>query len=141
MKAKSFSNEVPLPLDSLAQQNELIPPFIRTIAVRLCWAATADETEAFRLLSAPYESNVLTLEDKQQLCACFPFMISLEAPASIADYTISLVTIWLAIEEMYHRGAVLPEQIMQGLMEKAATVQVHNCREKGNDVVIPEPRY
>jgi hypothetical protein len=35
----------------------------------------------------------------------------------MADYTILLVTVWLDIEELYHRGVVLPEQIMQGLME------------------------
>jgi hypothetical protein len=51
----------------------------------------------------------------------------------MADYTILLVTVWLNIEELYHRGVVLPEQIMQGLMEKATTMRAHDCREENRE--------
>ena len=70
----------------------------------------------------------MTEEDKQQLLICFPFMASLPALASVADYTIMLVSLWLNIEEMYHRGTLLPEAIMQGLMKKTATPQAQDCR-------------
>ena len=45
----------------------------------------------------------------------------MNATAPIADYTIMLVSLWLAIEEMYHRGKLLPDEIMQGLMAKTTT--------------------
>lgn len=128
MKAESHHSRLPLHLDPLSERNVLVPPFVKTIAVRLCWASSVDEAEAYRLLSLPYYHDVVTEDDRVQLCARFPFMAALRAPTAIADYTISLVTVWLLIEEMYHRGTVLPDDIMRGLMKKTTTIPAHDCR-------------
>lgn len=129
MKAESHSQGHPLHLDPLSEQNVLVPPFVKTIAVRLSWVATGDEDELYQLLSWPYYHHEVTGEDFSRLSARLPFMALQVAPLAIADYTILLVTVWLDIEELYHRGVVLPEQIMQGLMKKATTTRAHDCRE------------
>lgn len=131
MKAESHSQGHPLQLDPLSEHNVLVPPFVKTIAVRLSWVATGDEAELYHLLSSPYYRDAVTREDMALLSARLPFMAMLDVPLTIADYTILLVTIWLNIEELYHRGTVLPEHLMQGLMQKAATTQAHDCREEG----------
>ncbi|WP_342323703.1 hypothetical protein AAEY27_04425 [Kosakonia sp. BYX6] len=129
MKADAYNNGLPVHPDPLLEQPAAIPPFVKTMAVRLSWASAVGEPYAYHLLSAPYHHGVVTSEDKQQLLAHFPFMA--ELPEEIADYTIMLVTLWLNIEELYHRGTVLPEGIMQALMKKTATMPLHDCREKG----------
>lgn len=128
MNAESHCHGLTPRLDPLSEQLPPIPPFVKTIAVRLSWACSMEEAEVYRQLSAPWYHGVVTEEDKQQLLICFPFMASLPALASVADYTIMLVSLWLNIEEMYHRGTLLPEAIMQGLMKKTATPQAQDCR-------------
>ncbi|MGY5955564.1 hypothetical protein ACUY4R_001337 [Kosakonia sp. BK9b] len=128
MKAESHRSRLPLDLEPRPECNVLVPPFVKTIAVRLCWASSVEEAEAYRLLSSPYYHDAVTEDDRTQLCARFPFMAAMSVPATIADYTISLVTVWLLIEEMYHRGTVLPDDIMRGLMKKTTTMQAHDCR-------------
>ncbi len=125
MKAQSFDQDLPLHPQPGAMHNIAIPPFVKTMAVRLSWASSVAEPEAYRLLSAPFHIGEVTVENRKQLLVRFPFMRELDAPAPIADYTIMLVSLWLAIEEMYHRGTLLPEQIMQGLMAKTTTTPAH----------------
>lgn len=141
MNAESHSHAFSLRPDPLSEQHAPIPPFVKTIAVRLCWASSVDEAETYGLLSAPYHHGAVTMDDKQQLLSRFPFMVSLHAPAPIADYTIMLVSVWLYIEEMYHRGTLLPEEIMQGLMKKTATLQAQDCRNNNDPAAaISAPR-
>lgn len=129
MKAESQSQGHPLHLDPLSEQNVLVPPFVKTIAVRLSWVATGDEAELYQLLSRPYYHDEVSADDFARLSARLPFIVPQTTPLAIADYTILLVTVWLSIEELYHRGVVLPEQIMQDLMKKTTTTQAHDCRE------------
>ncbi|MBV8873357.1 MAG: hypothetical protein JO014_11625 [Metakosakonia sp.] len=133
MKAESQSQGHPLHLDPLPDENVLVPPFVKTIAVRLSWVASGDETELYQLLSRPYYQDEVSPEHFARLSARLPFIASQQVPLAIADYTILLVTVWLNIEELYHRGVVLPEQIMQGLMEKATTIREHDCREENRE--------
>ncbi|MCZ3383542.1 MULTISPECIES: hypothetical protein [Kosakonia] len=141
MKTQSFGQDLPLHPDPQATQNIPIPPFVETIAVRLSWASSVAESEAYRLLAAPYYHGAVTAENREQLLARFPFMAELNAPAPIADYTIMLVSLWLTIEEMYHRGKLLPDEIMQGLMAKTTTTHLRDCRENENGCTqnIPQP--
>lgn len=129
MKAESHSQGDSLHLAPLSEHNVLVPPCVKAIAVRLSWVATGDEAVLYQLLCAPYYHDGLTSEDLAQLSARLPFLATQKAPLAIADYTIMLVTVWLNIEELYHRGIVMPEQIMQGLMQKTATMSPHDCRE------------
>ncbi len=124
----------------LAEQNASIPPFVKTIAVRLSWACSLEEADVYSQLSAPWHHGMVTEEDKQQLLVHFPFMAPLHAPASVADYTIMLVSLWLNIEEMYHRGTLLPEELMQGLIKKSATLQAQDCRHDQDSAAASAPR-
>lgn len=128
MKAQSSDQDLPLHPQLRSVQNSATPPFIKSIAVRLSWASSVAEPEAYRLLSAPYHCGEVTVQNREQLLVRFPFMRELSAPSPIADYTIMLVRLWLTIEEMYHRGTLLPEQIMQELMAKTAATLAHDCR-------------
>ncbi|GJL38155.1 hypothetical protein TUM17576_49750 [Enterobacter hormaechei] len=133
MKAESQSQGHPLHLDPLSDKNVLVPPFVKTIAVRLSWVAAGDENELYQLLSRPYYEDGVSIEYFARLSARLPFVASQQVPLAIADYTILLVTVWLTIEELYHRGVVLPEQIMQELMEKATTLRAHDCRKENRE--------
>lgn len=133
MKAEPQSQGHPLHLDPLSDENVLVPPFVKTIAVRLSWVAAGDESELYQLLSRPYYQDEVSTEHFARLSARLPFIASQQAPLAVADYAILLVTVWLNIEELYHRGVVLPEQIMQGLMEKATTMRAHDCREENRE--------
>lgn len=126
-------NGQPLPLEPHTKQNVQLPPFVKTIAVRLAWVTRGDESEIYPLLSRPYYHDAVTADDSAQLHARFPFMIFPTPSIPVADYTIMLVTLWLHIEEMYHRGTVLPEQIMQALQKKTTTLQPQDCRESLRD--------
>lgn len=126
MNAKT-QNGQPLPLESHVDVQ--VPPFVKAIAVRLAWVSRGEEADIYRLLSRPYSHAVVTAEDSAQIGARFPFMVFPAQSIAVADYTIMLVTLWLNIEEMYHRGNVLPEHIMQALQKKTTTPQVQDCRE------------
>ncbi|KDE35571.1 hypothetical protein AW40_14880 [Kosakonia radicincitans UMEnt01/12] len=140
MNAESHGHDLTSSLTPLAEENTSIPPFVKTIAVRLSWACSLEEVDVYRQLSAPWYQGVVTEEDKQQLLVHFPFMAPLHAPASVADYTIMLVSLWLNIEEMYHRGTLLPEELMQGLIKKSATSQAQDCRHNRDSVAASAPR-
>jgi len=140
MNAESHCHGLTPGLGPLAEQNALIPPFVKTIAVRLSWACSLEEADVYRQLSAPWHHGVVTEENKQQLLVHFPFMAPLHAPASVADYTIMLVSLWLIIEEMYHRGTLLPEELMQGLIKKSATLQAQDCRHNQDSAAASAPR-
>jgi hypothetical protein len=133
MNAESQRNGYSFPLEPCSESDVLIPPFVKTIAVRLAWATAGEEAEIYRLLSRPYLLGEVTCEDSAPLSTRFPFMTFPALPLPVADYTIMLVTLWLYIEEMYHRGMVLPEQIMQALQKKTATLQGQDCREEVRD--------
>jgi len=133
MNAESQRNGHPLPLESLCASTARVPPFVKAIAVRLAWVTRGEDVEIYPLLTRPYLHDAVTAEDGALLCARFPFMTFQALPLPVADYTIMLVTLWLYVEEMYHRGTVLPEQIMQALLKKTTTLQPQDCREKVDD--------
>lgn len=128
MKSDSLSNGRPVNLETRAEPSVLIPPFVKAIAVRLAWAAAGDESEVYRLLSAPYAQGRVSREVRDALSQRFAFMRMLNAPLPVEDYTIMLVAVWLHIEEMYNQGKVMPDEIMQGLEKKAATLCAPGCR-------------
>lgn len=140
MNAESHCYGLTPGLGPLAEQNASIPPFVKTISVRLSWACSLEEADVWRQLSAPWHHGVVTEEDKQQLLVHFPFMAPLHVPASVADYTIMLVSLWLNIEEMYHRGTLLPEELMQGLIKKSATLLAQDCRHNQDSAAASAPR-
>ena len=133
MNAESQRNGHPLPLESLCASAELVPPFVKTIAVRLAWVTRGEDPEICALLTRPYLHDAVTAEDGALLRARFPFMRFQALPLPVADYTIMLVTLWLYVEEIYHRGTVLPEQILQALLAKVATLQPQDCRQNVGD--------
>nr|WP_318383900.1 hypothetical protein [uncultured Enterobacter sp.] len=128
MNADSLSNGRPLNREPLSVPLTLIPPCVKAIAVRLAWAAAGDEADVYNVLSLPYYHGRVTHDDQATLSARFTFMPTLNAPVAIEDYTIMLVTVWLHIEEMYNRGKVLPNEILQGLAKKTATLVPTGCR-------------
>lgn len=133
MNAESQRNGHPLPQESLCVSTSQVPPFVKTIAVRLAWVTRGEDLEICSLLTRPYLHDAVTAEDGALLRARFPFMTFQALPLPVADYTIMLVTLWLYVEEIYHRGTVLPEQILQALLTKTATLQTHDCRENVSD--------
>lgn len=113
-----------------------LPPVVHSVAARFAWVTASSEPEALTLLSRPFLVGVVTHQDCGALQARFPFMTELTPEMTREDYTILLVTLWLQIEAIYHRGAVMPDDVMKAFVQKeAATREASDCREDDNEPV------
>lgn len=113
-----------------------LPPVANSVAARFAWVTASSEPEALTLLSRPFLVGVVTDQDCHALQTRFPFMTDLVPEMTREDYTILLVTLWLQIEAIYHRGDVMPDDVMKALTQKeAATREASDCREDDNEPV------